>query len=119
MDTSRPLQSPLVASGCAPGPRTRPRNSPARPEPGGPHRKPDAGMRKIVKAYALLCLEVLCQSGWSVTDASKIIAETLRENDFPVGGRIESPGWKSVKGWRDRLTKLAANDQTRETLEGL
>lgn len=89
------------------------------PNPGVRNRKPDAGMRKIVKAYALFCLDVLCRSGWSVTDGCKIVANTLRENGVPLGGRINSPSWKSVKGWRDRFTKLAKDDQTRGTFEGL
>jgi hypothetical protein len=89
------------------------------PNPGVRNHKPDAGMRKIVKAYALFCVDVLCRSGWSVTDGCKIVANTLQENGFPLGGRTESPSWKSVKGWRDRFTKLAKDDQTRGTYEGL
>jgi hypothetical protein len=54
-----------------------------------------------------------------VTDGCKIVANTLQENGFPLGGKTESPSWKSVKGWQDRFTKLAKDDQTRETFEGL
>jgi hypothetical protein len=36
-----------------------------------------------------------------------------------IGARIDSPSWKSVKGWRDRFTKLSEDDQTRATFEGL
>jgi hypothetical protein len=89
------------------------------PNPAVRNRKPDAGMRKIVKAYALLCVGVLCRSGWSVKDGCKMVADTLLANGFPLGGRTESPLWKSVKGWRDRFSKLAKDDQTRATFEGL
>ena len=89
------------------------------PNPAVRNRKPDAGMRKIVKAYALLCVDILCRSGWSVKDGCKIVANTLQANGFPLGGRTESPSWKSVNGWRDRFTKLAKDDQTRTTFEGL
>ena len=89
------------------------------PNPAVRNRKPDAGIRKIVKAYALFCVDILRRSGWSVTDGCKIVANTLQANGFPLGGRTESPSWKSVNGWRDRFTKLAKDDQTRETFEGL
>jgi hypothetical protein len=89
------------------------------PNPAVRNRKPDAGMRKILKAYALFCVDVLCRSGWSRTEGCGIVARSLQENGFPLGGRNSSPPWKSVKGWRDRFTKLAEGDQTRATFEGL
>lgn len=89
------------------------------PNPAVRNRKPDAGMRKIVKAYALLCVNMLCRSGWSVKDGCNIVANTLQANGFPLGGRTERPPWKSVNGWRDRFTKLAKDDQTRTTFESL
>jgi hypothetical protein len=89
------------------------------PNPAVRNRKPDAGMRKIVKAYALFFVDVLCRSGWSVTEGCAIVAKSLQENGIRLGGRIDSPSLKSVKGWRDRFTKLAEDDQTRATFEGL
>ena len=89
------------------------------PNPAVRNRKPDAGMRKVVKAHALFFVDVLCRSGWSVTDGCGIVAKSLQENGFPLGGRTESPSWKSVNGWRDRFTKLPKEDQTRATYEGL
>jgi hypothetical protein len=86
------------------------------PNPAVRNRKPDAGVRKIVKAYALFFVDVLCRSGWSVTEGCTIVAKSLQENGV---GRSDSPSWKSVKGWRDRFTKLAEQDQTRATFEGL
>jgi hypothetical protein len=100
------LESGRVGSMLAPNPEVR-------------NRKPDARMRKIVKAYALVFVDVLCRSGWSVTEGCGIVAKSLQENDIRLGGRIDSPSWKSVKGWRDRFTKLAEDDQTRATFEGL
>jgi hypothetical protein len=66
-----------------------------------------------------LCVDVLSRSGWSPTEGCGIVARSLQENGFPLRGRIDSPPWKSVKGWRDRFTKLPEGDQTRETYEGL
>jgi hypothetical protein len=76
-------------------------------------------MRKIVKAYALFFVDVLCRSEWSVIEGCTIVTQSLQENGISLGGRIDSPSWKSVKGWRDRFTKLAEHDQTRATFEGL
>jgi hypothetical protein len=89
------------------------------PNPAVRNRKPDAGMRKIVKAYALFFVDVLCRSEWSVIEGCTIVAQSLQENGISLGGRIDSPSWKSVKGWRDRFTKLAEHDQTRAIFEGL
>jgi hypothetical protein len=89
------------------------------PNPRVRNRKPDAGIRKIFKAYAVFCVDVLCRAGFSVTDGCRIVAHALRENSFPLDGRAESAPWKIVRGWRDGITKLAADDQTRQTLEGL
>jgi hypothetical protein len=89
------------------------------PNPAVRNRKPDSGMRKIVKAYALFFVDVLCRSEWSVIEGCTIVAQSLQENGISLGGRIDSPSWKSVKGWRDRFTKLAEHDQTRAIFEGL
>ena len=100
------LESGRVGALLAPNPEVR-------------NRKPDAGMRKIAKAYALFCVEVLRRSGWSLTEAMGVVAKSLEENRISLGGKPDSPPWRSVKGWRDRLSKLAKDDQTRATLDGL
>lgn len=89
------------------------------PNPKVRNRKPDAVMRKIFKAYAVFCVDVLCRAGFSVADGCRFVAEVLRENNFPLRGRAESAPWKIVSGWRDGITKLAENDQVRLTLEDL
>lgn len=89
------------------------------PNPEVRNRKPDARMRKIFKAYAVFCVDVLCRAGFSVTEGCQIVARALRENNFPLERRADSAPWKIVKGWRDGTTKLAENDQMRLTLEGL
>jgi hypothetical protein len=45
------------------------------PNPEVRNRKPDARMRKIVKAYALFFVDVLCRSEWSVTEGCGIQSE--------------------------------------------
>jgi len=81
------------------------------PNPAVRNRKPDAGMRKIVKAYALFFVDVLCRSGWSVTEGCAIVAKSLQENGIRLGGRIDGPSWKSVKGWRDRRFSISGPRQ--------
>jgi hypothetical protein len=68
------------------------------PNPAVRNRKPDAGMRKIVKAYALYYVDVLSRSGWSPTEGCGIVARSLQENGFPLGGRIDS--WRRAPGPR-------------------
>jgi hypothetical protein len=89
------------------------------PNPAVRNRPPDAGMRKIVKAYAVCCVEVACRAGLSVTESCRIVAQALQEKGFTLGGRAESSPWKIVKGWRDRVSKLPRDDQMRQTLDGL
>ena len=83
------------------------------------NRKPDAGSRKVVKAWAVLLVDILRRSGLSVMEACRIVAHELERNAVPVGGKPGTPPWKTVSGWRDRMTKLRRDDQSREVYENL
>ena len=89
------------------------------PNPKVRNRKPDPSMRKILKAYAVSFVDILRRSGLSVTEACRFVAHELKQRNIPLGGRVGSPPWKTVNGWRNGLTKLHINDQTRETVVGL
>jgi hypothetical protein len=89
------------------------------PNPTVHNRKPDPSMRKVVKAWAVIGVDILCEAGLSVTEACRIVAHKLETLSISLGGRVGTPSWKTVNGWRDRMTKLPPNDQAREVLDGL
>lgn len=82
-------------------------------------RRPDPLLRKITKAYAVFCVDILQREGSSIPDACRWLAKELRGAGFALGSRHGSRDWQTVKSWRDRITKLPTTDQMRETLEGL
>jgi uncharacterized protein YoaH (UPF0181 family) len=76
-------------------------------------------MRKVVKAFAVICVDILCKEGLSVTEACRFVARKLEALNISLGGRIDTPSWKTVNDWRHRMTKLSPNDQAREVVDGL
>ena len=89
------------------------------PNPNVHHRKPDPTLRKIVRAYALICLDVLCRSGWSLEDGSRLVAREPDGKMFPFGKSTAAPHWKIVMGWRSGFSKLKDDDQTKVIFDGL
>jgi hypothetical protein len=82
-------------------------------------RKREASIRKVGKAYALFCVDILISAGSNVPEACCFVAKELKRAGIVVGGRQTTPHWKSIKSWRDRISKLPSTDQERHTLEGL
>lgn len=80
-------------------------------------RKREASMRKVAKAYAIVGVDILRREGSSIPEACRFVAKELKHLGFALGARPDTPDWRTVEGWRDRITKLAATDQERETLE--
>jgi hypothetical protein len=83
------------------------------------NRKPETVTRKVVKAWVVFLVDVLRRSGLSVMEACRIVAHELERNSIPVGGKLGTPPWKTVSGWRGRMTKLPQDDQSREVYENL
>jgi hypothetical protein len=82
-------------------------------------RRPDPSMRKVAKAYASCCVDILRREGSSIPEACRLVAKELKGAGFALGSRRSTPDWQTVKSWRDRVTKLPPTDPERETLEGL
>jgi hypothetical protein len=82
-------------------------------------RRPDPLIRKVAKAYAVFCVDILRREGSSTVEACRLVAKELKGAGFALGSRHSSPDWQTVKSWRDRVSKLPITDQTRQTLEGL
>jgi hypothetical protein len=81
-------------------------------------RRQEATIRKLVKSYVAAYVDTLCQFV-SVREASTLMARELKRIGFDIGGRVETAAWKTVKVWRDGITKLPADDQTRLIIKGL
>jgi hypothetical protein len=82
-------------------------------------RRPDPSMRKVAKAYAVCCVDILRREGSNIPEACRLVAKELKGAGFALGGRRSTPAWQTVKGWRDRVTKLPATDPERQTLAGV
>jgi hypothetical protein len=83
------------------------------------NRKPDASARQLVKGYAAYCVDVLMLSGDSNQEGCEFVASKLARLGYKIEQRIEGRAWRTVKTWRDRLSKLPETDQTRRVYEGL
>jgi hypothetical protein len=86
------------------------------PKKGVDNRKPDAGFRKVARAVASFCIDQLIAAGMEVDDACKFVAPLLRKGGMPIGGRVDSPAWRTVRGWRYDVTKRRGDDQERNAL---
>ena len=87
-------------------------------EPQPSPRRQESTIRKLVKSYVAAYVDTLCQFV-SVREASMLMARELKRIGFDIGGRVDTAAWKTVKTWRDGITKLPADDQTRLIVEGL
>jgi hypothetical protein len=85
------------------------------------NRTPEASFRKIVKAYAIFSIDQLVDHGSPVDEASKFVTTKLEEARVPIGGRLGTPAWKTVKTWRYDAARPSTKDQDqlRDTLETL
>jgi hypothetical protein len=89
------------------------------PEKGVDNRKPDAGFRRVQRAVAIFSVDQLITAGMKVDDACKFVAALLQKGGMPIGGRLDSPAWRTVRGWRYDATKRRADDQEANTLAAL
>lgn len=83
------------------------------------NRPREASFRKVIRAAAIFMVELLVDRGLPLDEACKFVAPILEQGGVSVGGRIETPAWKTIKGWRYDHTKLHADDQERRTLSEL
>jgi hypothetical protein len=91
-----------------------------RPASGFDHRRRESSIRQVIKGYVNLYVDVLLSAGCSVEEACRVIAGELERKNFAVGmpGK-EGPPWKTVKSWRDRISKLPEDSQERRVLAAL
>ncbi len=75
------------------------------------NRHPEPKAKKIMKAYAIICVDYLKSRGMDVPQASRAVAAALEQADYPIDGKQYSTSWKTVKNWRDGNSKLASRDQ--------
>lgn len=78
----------------------------------------EASFRKVIRAAAIFMIDLLVDHGLRLEEACKFVAPILERGGVKVGGRIDTPAWKTLKGWRYDHTKLHAEDQERRTLNG-
>jgi hypothetical protein len=53
-------------------------------------------MRTLIKAHAVLGIDILCRAGMDLESASRFVAKELTSTTFRVGGRVETSAWKTV-----------------------
>lgn len=83
------------------------------------HRRPDASLRNVIKAYAIFAVDELHSHGSSVDEACKFVAPLLEQAGVSIGGRAAAQSWKTVRTWRSDVSRRRPNDQLRHTLEAL
>lgn len=83
------------------------------PTAGFDNRKPEASFRKVIKAYAIFCIDLLKGAGMTIDEACKFVASELKEAHVPIGGRSSTRPWKTVKNWRYDVTRPGSGDRER------
>jgi hypothetical protein len=79
--------------------------------PGVKSRVVDSWMRKMIKANAIATVDMLSRSGMKQETACRLVAKELEDASFRIGGRRGTPSWKTVKSWRDRISRLPQTDE--------
>jgi hypothetical protein len=80
------------------------------------NRKPDAGVRKVQRAASIFCIEQLRGLGVRSEDACKFVADVLEKAGVAIGGRRDTPPWRTVRSWQYDTTKRPVEDQESHTL---
>lgn len=52
-------------------------------------------------------------------EACKFVAGQLKQHGIPLGGRLNTPEWKTVQYWLGDSSKRLAQDQERHTTDAL
>ena len=73
------------------------------PKKGVDNRKPEPGFRKVRRAAAIFCIEKLVETGATVEEACKFVAAIIAKAGMPMEGKLGTPPWKTLKGWRYAL----------------
>lgn len=83
------------------------------------NRPRDASFRNVVKAYSIFAVDELHGHGMPVDHACKYVTAELERAGVPIGGRSNTPSWKTVRTWRNDVSRRRADDQLRNTLDAL
>jgi hypothetical protein len=89
------------------------------PAKGFDNRKPDAGMRKVQRAFAIFAVDELRRFGMSTEAACLFVVDVLKEAGVAIGGRRGAPEWKTIRAWRDDTTRRRPEDQQASVLAAL
>lgn len=89
------------------------------PAEGFDNRKPEGSFLKVKKAFAIFAVDKLKAAGLKNEEAYKFVAKIFEELTIPIRGHRNTETWKTIKGWREGVSKLAPNDQQKHTLEAL
>lgn len=90
-----------------------------RPTPGFDNRRPDSSFRKVIRAISTFSIDQLMGHGMPRDHACKFVASCLEKAGVLIGGRRDSPSWKTVSSWRSDVTRRDLNDQEQHTLRAL
>jgi hypothetical protein len=76
------------------------------------NRQPDPSLRYVIKAYSIFAVNELRDHGSQIDDACKFVAFELRHAKVPISvGRSETPTWKTVRTWRNEVSRRRDNDK--------
>lgn len=74
------------------------------------HRRMDSAVLRSVKGWAIATVDQLRGQGVALESACRAVARTLEKHGVPLGTRADTPAWRSVRRWRERATKISADD---------
>jgi hypothetical protein len=83
------------------------------------NRPPERTVRQRAKAYVCFCVDQLMGIGENLKTACTAAARVGRKRHLAFGGRADTPDWKTIKGWRDGMSKLRGDNTQRVALEAL
>jgi hypothetical protein len=85
------------------------------------NRPPDPGQWNVVKASAIFAVEcfIAAKPKVALDDACRKVATILEACPIPRKGRLTTPYWKTIRGWRADASRRRDSDQLNDTLKGL
>jgi hypothetical protein len=86
------------------------------PKPGVNNRRPAASWRRVQRAVAIFCIEQLVSLGMSHEQSAKFVAVILKKGGMPIGGRSNTPDWRTVGNWRYDASRGNVNNQEASVL---
>ena len=86
------------------------------PEKRAPNRPGHNPSVQLARAFIIHGVEVAIKYGWKPPEACRLVADELKRAGYKIEGKTDVFPWKTIKSWRDEVSRLSRLDTDNYTL---